>query len=126
MWNYKNFTEKEIMCKCGCAELWNKEEFGDNMPYYLKRAMDKLQELRNKWGKPIIINSAHRCIKHNKKVGGAKNSQHLKIAFDCRIKKEEQEEFIKLAQEVGFTGIGIYKNFIHIDLGKKRQWQGNY
>ena len=29
------------------------------------------------YGKPIIVNSGYRCIKLNKAIGGAKNSQHL-------------------------------------------------
>lgn len=129
-WKWKYFTPQEISCKgktCGClGELWNSEEYGEKMPNYLKLALDKLDLLRERWGKPIILNSAHRCVKHNASVGGAKNSQHLKIAFDCRMPKEEQEAFIALALECGFTGIGVYENFVHLDLGKKRKWKGSY
>lgn len=129
-WHWSFFTPKEIACKgkaCCGGELWDKEEYGEkNIPYYLVEALDKLEMLRTKWGKPIILNSAHRCKKHNKRIGGALKSQHLKIAFDCRIKKEEQEKFILLAKECGFTGIGKYKNFVHLDCAKKRDWQGNY
>ena len=38
---------------------------------------DVLQPIRNKYGKPIKVNSAYRCQKLNTKVGGAKNSDHL-------------------------------------------------
>lgn len=36
-----------------------------------------LEPLRVKYAKPIMINSGYRCQRLNKKVGGAKNSQHL-------------------------------------------------
>lgn len=129
-WEYKYFNPREISCKgktCGCmGELWNSERYGEKMPSYLKVALYKINKLRELWGKPIILNSAHRCRKHNMEVGGAINSMHLRIAFDCRMPKEEQQEFIELAQKIGFTGIGVYENFVHLDLGKKRKWKGKY
>ena len=129
-WKWKYFKPEEIACKgkiCRCGrELWDKAEYGENMPNYLKGALDTLDMLRGKWGKPIVLNSAHRCAKHNASVGGAKNSRHLKIAFDRRVPKQEQEAFIALAEECGFTGIGVYENFVHLDLGKKRKWKGSY
>lgn len=36
-----------------------------------------LQPLRDKYGKPIIVDSGYRCPKLNQVVGGAKTSQHL-------------------------------------------------
>ncbi len=115
-WKWKYFKPEEIACKgkiCRCGrELWDKAEYGENMPNYLKGALDTLDMLRGKWGKPIVLNSAHRCAKHN--------------AFDCRVPKQEQEAFIALAEECGFTGIGVYENFVHLDLGKKRKWKGSY
>lgn len=36
-----------------------------------------LQPLRDKYGKPIIVDSGYRCPKLNTAVGGAKTSQHL-------------------------------------------------
>ena len=111
-WPWKNFSPKEIACK-HCGEL-----------YLDEAAMDALQELREIWGKPIVINSGHRCAAHNTAVGGTANSQHLKIAFDCRCPKWGQAAFIAAAREAGFKGIGHwkYQNFVHLDLGPKREW----
>lgn len=36
-----------------------------------------LDPVRAAFGKPIKVNGGYRCEKHNKEVGGAKNSQHL-------------------------------------------------
>ncbi len=112
MWRWKDFKPEELDCPC-CGEQHLDEKF-----------MDSLQALRDAWGKSIVINSGHRCPKHNKAVGGASKSQHLKIAADCRISGDEQDTFIKLAKANGFTGIGRYNTFVHIDQGKPRSWTG--
>lgn len=118
-WLWKNFTPKEIGCK-HCGELWTT----DKMPSYFVLAMDNLQALRDKWGRPIIINSGHRCKEHNKAVGGAPQSQHLLVAFDCRIPREDQAQFCELAFEVGFNVARAYpdKGFVHLDMGRPRTW----
>ena len=120
-WPWENFSPDEIACRC-CGELWVGS--GTKVPVYLKHAMDKLQELRNKWGKPIIVNSGHRCIEHNTEVGGASKSQHLAIAFDCVCPRNEQEAFAKLALEVGFHVARPYPDngFVHLDMGRPRTW----
>lgn len=67
----KNFSLNEFRCKC-CKELpadaWMYEEHLVN---------NVLDPVRDAFGKPIKVNSGYRCEKHNKEVGGAKNSQHL-------------------------------------------------
>ena len=105
-WPWPNFTLREITCKCGCNESYIDQE-----------SMDALQRLRDAWGAPVIINSAHRCARHNKAVGGASASQHLKIAFDCRCAREDQAVFARLAKEAGFRGIIQYpgRGFVHLD-----------
>ena len=50
------------------------QEVKDNLNELIDNVLDPLREL---YGKPIIVNSGYRCIKLNKAVGGAKNSQHL-------------------------------------------------
>ena len=109
-WPYKNFTKHEVSCK-HCGEF-----------YHDTNAMDKLQLLRDLWGRPIVINSGHRCHSHNFNVGGSPTSQHLKIAFDCAMPRAQQHEFKRLAEQAGFTGIGTYNTFIHLDTGPKRRW----
>lgn len=88
-------------------------------------AMDKLQALRNRLGRPIIITSAYRSPAHNRAVGGAANSLHMQgKAFDVRMENQNPEEFETAARAVGFTGFGYYvKNgFMHIDTGPARSW----
>lgn len=78
-------------------------------------------------GYKLNIISGYRDFAYNKRVGGAKGSKHMDgIAVDVSIPKGiGQEKFIKIATEaVGFTGIGRYSSFTHIDLGPKRNWNG--
>ena len=76
--------------------------------------------------KPLRINSGFRPQEYNTKVGGSKKSQHLQgKAIDIRWPDGDfnsRIEFIQLACNVGFTGIGVYNSFIHCDTGPKRCW----
>jgi len=79
---------------------------------------------------PLKVNSAFRSEEHNRKVGGAKKSQHVHgKAFDVSTVDMSQADKIKLigqAQAAGFRGIGIYANAMHFDIGPKRSWGPTY
>lgn len=111
-WPYSNFTKAEVSCKCGCGKL----------PTH--KLMEGLQTFRKEVGVPVILNSVSRCEKHNRSVGGAKDSYHVKgLAGDVRITTSLTRERIHAAaKKVGFLGIGDYPSFVHIDLGPKRYW----
>ena len=83
-------------------------------------ALDGLQRVRTRLGRPLRITSAYRSPKHNRRVGGKKNSQHaLGKAFDIALPRKSDGPLIeKLARSEGFTGIGRYpkRHFIHIDM----------
>lgn len=95
-----------------------------------ERALDMLQALREKLGKPFIINSAYRDPEYNRKIGGAKSSQHMQgMAFDISMANHNPTEFEAAAIKIGFKGIGHYpaSNFMHIDARQAPQavrWQG--
>ena len=115
-WGWKNFTKTEVSCK-HCGEIWQGKD--EHMPQWFITSMDCLQALRNEWGKPLIINSGHRCLYHNAAVGGVRNSKHLThIAFDVRCSKAEQPRFCKLAEKHGFKFVLPYpdRGFVHIDI----------
>ncbi|KUK13735.1 MAG: DUF882 domain-containing protein [Synergistetes bacterium] len=79
----------------------------------------KLEALRIIWGMPLRVTSGYRCEKHNKEVGGAENSLHLRgRAVDIAVKEEDQGKFLTLAKLVGFKVIPYPKrNFVHLDVG---------
>lgn len=112
-WNYRYFTPKELASK------------GDGSIKISVPALDKLEALREAVGCPIIINSAYRDPIHNAKVGGAPLSRHkFGDAFDISLATVEKDKLIKVAQDIGFGGIGInYKSFVHLDnRGYKARW----
>lgn len=108
-WNYPNFTRAEMSCKhCGAEGI--KPEL-----------MDKLQELRTKYGKPMAITSGYRCPKHPAEATKTTPGAHaLGLAADIGVQGAEAYEVLKLAFELGFTGIGVQQNgsgrFIHLDV----------
>jgi zinc D-Ala-D-Ala carboxypeptidase len=112
-WRWKNFSPAEIACR-GSGSLRLHED-----------ALDRLQALRDRLGKPLIIRSASRSPAHNRAVGGAKSSKHLDgTAFDIAMMNHDPVAFEAAARAVGFTGFGFYprSGFIHIDLGPARVW----
>lgn len=114
-WRWPNFSPREISCNC-CGEIWQGD--GKEPPEWLAVSMDRIQALRAKLGRPLVLTCGHRCAEHNREVGGVADSRHLRIAFDCVCPKAEQPEFCKAAQEVGFKFVLPYadRGFVHLDM----------
>lgn len=117
----ENFDSSEFKCKC-CGGL-PKNGMNPNL-------IELLQELRNKLGKSISITSGYRCEYHNRKVKGAKNSQHvLGNAADIRVagmSAHEVHDYIASHFNQRAKGLGKYPNFTHVDVrsGDKARWVG--
>jgi hypothetical protein len=112
-WRWANFSPAEIACR-GTGKLLINEP-----------ALDRLQALRDRLGKPLIVRSAFRSPEHNRAVGGAKCSKHMTgAAFDIAMSNHDPAAFEAAARELGFLGFGFYprSGFMHIDLGPARQW----
>ena len=112
-WRWPNFSPAEIACR-GTGKLLINEA-----------ALDKLQALRDRLCKPLIVHSAYRSPEHNRAVGGAKRSKHLiGAAFDIAMANHDPVDFEAAAREVGFLGFGFYprSGFMHVDMGPERQW----
>ena len=110
--NYFNFEEFDSPDKPGSGALMD-----DNV-------LEMLDEVREKFGKPIIINSGYRTIEHNHKVGGkpktetSKGSSHMYgLAADIKCTNStDRFKLIYILQETGFQRIGVADTFIHVDL----------
>jgi hypothetical protein len=112
-WRWPNFSPAEIACRGTGAIKINTE------------AMDKLQALRDRLGKPLIVRSAYRSPEHNRAVGGAPASKHMQAtAFDIAMSNHDPVAFEAAARAMGFLGFGYYprSGFMHIDLGPARSW----
>ena len=119
----KNFSLEEFKCKDG-SEIPN-----DVLPNIIELA-NNLQVLRDAIGKSITINSGYRSPKYNAKIGGVKDSQHVKgKASDLRVSGMTPKELAEVIEELikrkkmKDGGIGIYPNFTHYDIrGTKARW----
>ena len=106
-----HFTDKEMACQCPDCDG------GEMNPSF----MDRLERLRVHLGFPFIVSSAYRCESHNKAVGGAPNSLHVKgMAVDILVSGDRAYKIIESAKSFGFKGIGISQKsgdtrFIHLD-----------
>jgi uncharacterized protein YcbK (DUF882 family) len=97
--------------------------------------IDSLQELRNLAGVPIHITrgGGYRCEEYNRKVDGAKLSQHPKgRAGDFVIEDHTSAEAFVLAERIEafrHGGLGVYpeKGHLHADVrGFRARWiEGN-
>lgn len=81
-------------------------------------------------GYQLQVTSGYRSPAYNESVGGAKSSQHMQgNAVDIvqtGLTTQQRKDFIQAAIDNGFTAIGVYNTFTHIDIrGSKVAWGSN-
>lgn len=119
----RNFSISEFECSCGC-------KMPDKAKENIVILANQLQKLRDFVKKPIIITNAYRCEKHNKSVGGVKNSQHLsgkaadiKVVGLSPIHVSNAIEGLIKSKDILQGGVGIYDTFTHYDhRGTTARW----
>lgn len=109
------FKRKEFACKCGCGFAAVDVDL-----------LQVLEDLREVFLNPININSGCRCENYNKKVGGKKDSYHIKgMAADIKVWNHAPSEIAEFLMKKypDKYGIGDYKTFTHIDIREnKSRW----
>lgn len=108
---WPNLVPSELACKCG-------GKYCEGSYYHDPRFLDRLQAMRNGVGKPLIINSGHRCERWNTVQKGSKSSRHKTIAADISTDGHDRQELLVEALAAGFTGIGFGLRFLHVDTRK--------
>lgn len=86
-----------------------------------------LESLRTFLSVPLVVNSGYRCKEHNEEVGGKPSSFHLQgMAADISIIGMDGKKRFEVLKYVTvmFNGIGIAKNYIHLDVrvGPQVMW----
>jgi len=79
----------------------------------------RLEKLREYVGKPVVITSGYRTPEYNKRVGGAKQSQHMSgRAADILVPGMTAEQVEPHAKRAGFTYTQRYPNkpHLHVDV----------
>ena len=103
---FKYFTRDEFKCS----------ETGNNdIQDEFIHALDKLRE---SCGFPFTITSGYRDPSHSVEAKKEKVGQHtLGIAADIAVSGGSQRFMIvSKALELGFSGIGVAKSFVHVDI----------
>ena len=111
----ENFDRAEFDCHCGCQTNLTKP-----------RLVLILQVIREHFDRPVRVVSGTRCAKHNRKVGGAKHSQHLLgTAADIQIDGVNPGDVAAFAKTImpGYGGIKAYATFCHVDT-RPNMWRG--
>lgn len=96
-------------------EEFDCQETGNNRmnPEFL----EKVDELRKLCGFPLVVTSGYRDPSHSIEIAKAQPGTHTQgIAADLRV-EDAHHRYILLttAFNLGFSGIGVAKTFIHVD-----------
>lgn len=108
----KYFSEEEFKCKhCGAT--------GMNQDF-----LNKLNKLREVYGKPMRISSGYRCSEHPAERSKVTTGMHTTgKAVDIAVEGAEAQKLLMLAIQQGFNGTGVQQKgtgrFIHIDTRDK-------
>jgi zinc D-Ala-D-Ala carboxypeptidase len=111
MQSWPHFRAAELVCR-HCQTHRMQAEF-----------MQRLEGLRDAFGRPLVLSSAYRCGVYNARVSttGLHGPHTSGRAVDIRISGPAVYELLALALTLGFTGIGVQQKgahggrFLHLD-----------
>lgn len=104
----QNFYEDEFHCPC-CK----KGKIDGHL-------LALLQDIRSAIGFPLKVSSAYRCPRHNAKVGGSENSDHMygKAVDILCVDGGRRREIVYLALTVGIPSIGVKRDCVHLAMSE--------
>ena len=110
----KWFSMNEFECHCGCRMP---DSARANIVALVEQVLDPARE---RYGKPVCVNSGYRCARHNAAVGGVVGSQHTR-GEAADICCSDNERLAKIIEENGrydqlirYMGPGGKIRFIHV------------
>ncbi len=88
-----------------------------------------LKTVERHYGKKMVVTSGYRSPTYNRKVNGARKSQHMYCAAaDVQVPGVSKWELAKFVRAMpGRGGVGTYCHTasVHIDIGPERDWNWN-
>ena len=113
-----HFSEAELRCRGKNCSVDGTHGCGING--CKPSLIDALEAFREKIGKPVLVNDAYRCPKHNGQVGGAGKSEHmLGLGADVTVRGMTAGQLEAVARTIpAIRGIGRddQKQYIHVDV----------
>ena len=105
----EHFEAWEFECPC-CGQL---PEQGIS-----QELLSRLEALRARIGRPVNVSSGYRCPKRNAQLANAApESLHLTgEAADIWVAGIDPPAVLLHAHAVGFTGLGLYRTHVHVDV----------
>lgn len=103
---FKHFDESEFRCR---------ETGANEIKPELIHALD---ELRERCGFPFVITSGYRHPSHSAEVNKPRPGRHTEgIAADIKVNNGfERMNIVHEALKMGFSGIGVHREFVHLDM----------
>ncbi len=107
----EHFSEEELACRCGCGVNGVRPEF-----------IAFLEEVREHLGRPMIINSAYRCPRHDSSPAiGGKGNHPQGLAVDLRCGDMRYRlQLVSSLIACGCRRIEIAERYVHADLVRDR------
>lgn len=112
---YPNFTQAEFRCRI------------TGLCFMEAAFLDKLQAIRNEFGRPMPVTSGYRDPSHPAEQGKSVSGAHtLGIAADIGVHGAAALELVEIALRHGIQRIGLHQRgpynqrFVHLDLGGAR------
>ena len=110
--NFKNFTETEMRCPCGCGRADMQDSF-----------MDRLQQIRNGHARPMRVTSGFRCPDYNERISstGRTGPHTTGRAADIAVSGESAYHLLGSAYALDMRGIGLKQHgpplgrYMHLD-----------
>ena len=104
----KYFSIDEFNCK----------ETGENK--MSSEFLQRLNLLREACGFPFVITSGYRSENHSIEIKKEKPGTHAQgIAADIKVNNGAQRRaIVETAIQLGFNGIGVHDDFVHVDTRK--------
>lgn len=118
-----NFNLNEFRSRDGA-------EFPADVRTNIEALANALQIIRNEFNEPISITSGYRSPAHNRAVGGAVNSTHIRgLGADFRVRNHTPQQVAAKIEEliaagkIPQGGLKAYNNWVHYDIrGVRARW----
>lgn len=106
--NFNVKSDPKLACTCRHPQC--------TKPVVKQDVLDRIQQVRTKLARPLIVKSGGRCKYHTNEVKRSIPADHQKcIALDIAVSSgSERGELVKVGIECGFNAIGVAKGFVHL------------